>query len=290
MKGLKGIIPPLVTPFDERDEIDSGALRSEISFVKRAGVHGLAVCGSTGEGHTLSDDEVRAVSEIACEEAGDLPVVVGVIVNSTYQALRRVRLISDLPIAALMVTPPHYLFPPTADQLRGYFRAICEQSGRSVLVYNVVPWCYLKPHDLICLMEEEDRVIGVKQSAGDLHSLATLISQAPSGRLIFTAIDDLLYPSFVLGADGAIAGICTAQPFWSVGLWESVEKGDHQRALEYHRKLLRLWQALEGPDFPARVKGALILQGVRGGRPRRPLAPSALGEELGRIGTALWEG
>ena len=271
---LHGIIPPLVTPFDENDEIDEQGLRVEVRFMLNAGVHGLAVCGSTGEGHTLSPDETRRITEIACQEVnGRVPIVVGIIANSTRQALQHVRTVRDMPVAALMVTPPHYLFTPSEKEMLAYFRSIAEETGLPVLVYNVVPWAYLSADTLVQLMAETPAVIGVKQSAGDLHALAWLLANLPEGKIVLTAIDDLLYPSFMLGAHGAIAGICTAAPKLSVQLWDAVKSGDHTTALSCHLKLLKLWRVLYAPNFPARVKAALILQGIPVGRPRRPLEP-----------------
>jgi 4-hydroxy-tetrahydrodipicolinate synthase len=101
---LSGIIPPVVTPFDENDEIDENGLRAVVRFMLEAGVHGLAVCGSTGEGHTLSPDETRRITEITAEEVNshiahislhasrfthhEFPIIVGIIANSTRQALQ----------------------------------------------------------------------------------------------------------------------------------------------------------------------------------------------------------
>ncbi len=269
---LFGIIPPAVTPFNGRDEVDEAALRGVLHFLLSAQVHGVAVCGSTGEGYTLSPDETRLVTEIAAEEInGRVPLIVGIIANSTCQALLHARAVRDLPVAALMVTPPHYLFPPNEAELFAYFRTIADETGLPVLVYNVVPWSYLSAEALVRLMVETPSVIGVKQSAGDMHALAWLLANLPEGKCVLTAIDDLLYPSFLLGAHGAIAGLCTAFPHLSVALWEAVQKGDHETALQLHTQLLRLWHHLHGPNFPARVKAALIAQGVPAGRPRRPL-------------------
>ena len=72
---LKGIIPPLVTPFTPGSEdLDESALRAEIDYLLEAGVHGLTLCGSTGEGHTLSAEETVRCAEIASalEAAGVL--------------------------------------------------------------------------------------------------------------------------------------------------------------------------------------------------------------------------
>ncbi len=286
---LSGIIPPLVTPFDENDEVDEKGLRAVVRFMVEAGVHGLAVCGSTGEGYTLSPDETRLITEITAEEVKSytlqkthplgrimsppIPIIVGIIANSTRQALLHARAVCDLPVAALMVTPPHYLFTPSEAEMFAYFRSITEETGLPVLVYNVVPWSYLSADALVRLMEETPAVIGVKQSAGDLHALAWLLANLPEGKVVLTAVDDLLYPSFLLGAHGAIAGICTAAPKLSVQLWDAVRANDHERARKCHRKLLKLWHTLNAPNFPARVKAALMLQVVPAGRPRRPLEP-----------------
>ncbi|MGQ9520880.1 MAG: dihydrodipicolinate synthase family protein [Candidatus Fervidibacter sp.] len=284
---LSGIIPPTVTPFDEREKVDERSLRSVVRFLLSAGIHGLAVCGSTGEGHTLSPDETRQVTSIAAEEVeAKIPLIVGIIANSTHQAIQHAYAVKDLPVAALMVTPPHYLFTPSEDEMFAYFRTIAEETGFSVLVYNVVPWSYLSPEALISLMVETPSIIGVKQSAGDLHSLVWLLANLPEGKVVLTAIDDLLYPSFLLGAHGAIAGVCTAAPHLCVRMWEAVQKGDRETALKCHQKLLVLYRTLSGPNFPARVKAALQLQGVPVGFPRRPMKPLNP-NEVDRIKTAL---
>ena len=85
---LTGVIPPLVTPFNAAGEIDEPAFRGQARFMLSKGVHGVCVGGSTGEGHTLTRAELRRSVEMAQEEVGDtIPVVAGIIVNSTRQAV-----------------------------------------------------------------------------------------------------------------------------------------------------------------------------------------------------------
>ena len=147
MTHIYGIVPPLVTPFDEREELDEAALRAEVRhLIERVGVHGLAVGGSTGEGHTLSTDELRRIVGAAAEEArGRVPVIAGIIVDSTRQAVERGRAVADLGVAALQVTPVHYLFRPSDEMMVRHFAAIAEQVGLPVIIYNVVPWTYCSP-------------------------------------------------------------------------------------------------------------------------------------------------
>jgi 4-hydroxy-tetrahydrodipicolinate synthase len=293
MERIHGIIPPAVTPFDAEGRIDEAAFRSEIRFlVDRARVHGLAVCGSTGEGHALSTEEIRRVTALAVEEArGRVPVIAGVIADSTQAAIERARAVADLGVFALQVTPVHYLFRPDDESLARFFTDIVRAVGVPLIIYNVVPWSYMTPVMLARILRENEGVIGVKQSASDMKALADLIllnedGAAGQDKRIFSAVDALLYPSFMLGAHGAVAAILTAAPESCVALWNAVRQGDHARATAMHRRLLRLWNALNAPNLPATVKAALSLQGRQGGRPRAPM-PVATAEQIARIRQAL---
>lgn len=290
-KDLFGIIPPMTTPFTARGEIDEAAFRVQTRFMLEAGAHGLAVGGSTGEGQTLSTAESTRLVEVAIEEAaGRVPVIAGIIVDSTREAIERSRALADLPVAALQITPVHYLFRPDDAHMLTHFRQVAVAARRPIIIYNVVPWSYLGPGLLARIMKDVPGVIGVKQSAGDLKLLADLLLAAPPGARIFSAIDALLYPSFALGAQGAIAALPTAAPRACVSLWNAVREGDHERALGLHKKLLRLWNAVVGDNLPACVKAALELQGVKAGHPRAPMHAAsprqkkAIAAALGRLG------
>lgn len=284
---LKGVIPPMTTAFGRDGEIDEAAVRTQVTWMAQQGVHGLAVGGSTGEGHALDRDEFFRLIEIVTDEAaGRLPVIAGIIVDSTREAIRRGKMIRDLGAAALQVTPVHYLFRPTDDAMVDHFRALAGETGQPVIIYNVVPWTYLSP-DLLCrIMTEVPEVIGVKQSAGDMKLLADLLLQAAPDRRIFTAVDALLYPSFALGAHGAIAAILTAAPGACVDVWNAVQTGDHEKALDLHKRLLPLWNAIFDDNLPANTKYAQSLQGCPAGAPRAPMPPASA-EQQTRIRAAL---
>ncbi len=284
---LFGIIPPMTTPFDADGDIDEGAVRAQTRWLIGQGVHGLAVGGSTGEGQTLDQDELRRLVAIVAEAAaGQVPVIAGIIVDSTQGAIRRGTAVGALGVAALQVTPVHYLFRPDDEAMLGHFRAIAEATGLPIVVYNVVPWSYLSPELLCRIMCEVPGVIGVKQSAGDLKLLADLLISAPPGARILSAVDALLYPSFALGAHGAIAAILAATPGTCVEVWDAVRRGDHALALARHRRLLSLWNAMVGDNLPACTKYAQALQGCPGGQPRAPM-PAANAAQQRAIGAAI---
>ncbi len=272
-----GIIPPVVTPFDADGEIVIEKFRAQIRFLLAQGVHGICVGGSTGEGHTLTSDEFALLMNVSAEEvAGKVPLIAGIIANSTREAILRARRLKGLGIAGLQITPVHYLFKPDDDATVDHFRAIADAVPEPIVIYNVIPWNYLSPALLVRVMNTVPGVIGVKQSAGDLKLMADLLLNIPAGRKVLTAIDALLYPSFVLGAHGVIAANPAAVPGPCVRLWNAVQAGDHGHALELHARLLRFWNTIVGDTLPACVKYALELQGCPASLPRAPMrAPAA---------------
>ncbi len=285
---IQGIVPPMATPFKEDETVDEAALRAEVEYlIGSAGVHGLAVGGSTGEGHTLTTDELRRLVGSAVEvAAGRAPVIAGIIVDSTRQALEKARALADLDVAALQVTPVHYLFRPSDESMFEHFALLAEAAAQPVMVYNVVPWSYCSPVLLDKMMREIPGLIGVKQSAGDLKLLADLLHNSADAGLIMSAVDALLYPSFALGAHGAIAAILTAAPELCLTLWDQVQAGDQTGALATHLKLLPIWNAIMDDNLPANVKTALALQGRPAGVPRRPM-PASSAERRAAIKAAL---
>jgi 4-hydroxy-tetrahydrodipicolinate synthase len=284
---LTGVIPPLVTPFTANGDIDEAAFRSVIRFNLGKGVHGVCPGGSSGEGHTLTLDEFVRILEITADEVkGAVPIVAGIISNSTRDAINRAKAVAHLPIAALQVTPVHYLFKPDEDATYRHFKALTEAVDIPVIIYNVVPWNYCTPAQLIKLMTDLPGVQGVKQSQGDLKLMADLLQDVPAGCKIYSAVDALLYSSFALGAHGTIAATPAAIPGVCVALWNTVQAGDHVKAFEMHKAMLNYWNAIVGDNLPANIKTSITLQGCDAGLPRAPMPPTS-DAQLAKIKTAL---
>ena len=271
-KELFGVIPPMTTPFRENGDMALEAVKAQVDFLVASGSHGLAAGGSTGEGHTLDIAEYRDLMQATVDAAaGRIPVIAGIIVDSTRDAVKRGKAVRDLGVAALQVTPVHYLFKPDDDAMVRHFKTMADEAGVPIIIYNVVPWSYLSPALLVRIMTEVPLVVGVKQSAGDLKLFADLMLMAPKDKLIFSAVDALMYPSYTLGAAGSIAAILAAAPKPSVDLWDAVKVGDHVRAHDLHKKLLVLWNAIIADNLPACTKFAQRLQGIPAMSPRQPM-------------------
>ena len=280
-KPPRGVVPPMTTPFAKTGDLALKKLKPQIDWMIAAGCPGVAAGGSTGEGHTLDREEYRDLMAAAVEAAGGrIPVVAGIIVDSTRDAVKRGQIAREMHgVCALQVTPVHYLFRPTDDAMVEHFRVMAAETQMPIIIYNVIPWSYLSPALLVRIMTEVPLVVGVKQSAGDLKLFADLMLAAPD-KLIYSAVDALLYPSYALGACGSIAALPSAAPHASVRLWDAVQKGDHKTAHDLHKKLLVLWNAMIADNLPAAVRYAQELQGMP--KDTFPRAPMPIASETQR--------
>jgi len=172
-----------------------------------------------------------------------------------------------------MVTPVHYVFKPTDEGNIDYYRRIADAVGLPIVIYNVIPWNTISVELAVRLVDEVEAIRGVKQSGGDIHGLADMIKALGHRIPIMSALDDVLLASFILGARGAIAAICTIAPELCLDLWEAAKDGDLKRGVELHRRLLPIWRAVGRGDMPARAKEALRMLGRKAGRARSPLTP-----------------
>ncbi|MBT4355625.1 MAG: dihydrodipicolinate synthase family protein, partial [Rhodospirillaceae bacterium] len=152
---LRGIISPFTTPFSADGELQLELVAPQVEWLIKNGVHGLAAGGSTGEGHVLNRDEYYNLMQTTAEALnGRIPLVAGIIANSTSEVAARGKSVKSLGVAALQITPPSYLFRPDDDAMIQHFREIYDECNVPILIYNVVPWCYLSPDLLLKIMDE----------------------------------------------------------------------------------------------------------------------------------------
>lgn len=284
---LTGILPPLSMPFDEHGNLVKGALKAQVDFMVDSGVRAVVVGGSTGEGHTLSSSEFVEVMREAYEATADrVPFVAGLIVQSTREAIDRVKALGDMKITALQVTPVHYLFKPELEATIEHFRAIWDETQIPILIYNVIPWNYLSVDAMLAIMEAVPGVVGMKQSSGDLKSVSDLLLRAKPENLVLSGIDALLYPAFSLGAHGAISALTCAVPGVAVKLYDAVQAKDYETAKNIHFRLNALWNAMRHDNLPACVKYVQHRQGLPLFHPRAPME-RVTEEQMQKIDAAL---
>jgi 4-hydroxy-tetrahydrodipicolinate synthase len=279
---FKGIIAPVTTPFNDNDEIDEEKFRKEVKYLLNCDIDGISPGGSTGEGATLSDNElIRLVEIIKEENVKKIPIVCGIIRNSTHEAIKAAKAVKEAGADAIMVTPTFYLGGADNKGNYEFYRKLAEEVGLPIIVYNVIADNEIKPKLFNDILNIEN-VIGIKQSVGGIQAFMDMKMTCGEKGLIYCATDDMLYPAFDLGADGAIAAIISVFPEYCVKIWKSVKAGDYKSAKEMHYKLYPVWQVIKGPQFQRRVKEAINILGRDVGIAKSPIS-KATNEESEEI-------
>ena len=265
---IRGVIPPAVTPFDAHGEIDFALFRDHLRFLLNAGVHGIGVAGSTGEGPSLDPDELASLVSMANDTAaGEVPVIAGIMAESTREAVRLARIAVDTGADALLVTPVRYS-GATHEENLGYFRAITEAVQVPLIIYNVVPTNLIDVDTAVALVGF-DRVVGIKQV--DAAALGLMVSAFGETGHVYSACDSLLYSTYTAGAIGCIAAIATVCPELCVKQWNAYLAGEHKVATDIQFQLAPVVRSYMNRPFPAKVKYAMKCRGLEVGYARAPL-------------------
>ena len=281
MKEIKGIIPPVITPFKHNGSIDETLAAKEMKYTVSAGVHGISIGGSTGEGPVLRDEELKLLVTIAREQAGpELPVVCGVMRTCTRDAVAAGLAAKEAGADAVMVTPTAYnVLVPDEEGMFDFYHTISKEVQLLVIIYNVIPQNTITPCLFKRLLDETEYVRGIKQSVGSVPALYAMRMMCKDRGMIYAATDDMLYTCYDLGADGAISAILAVFPELCVEMWDSYQSGRHARSKEIQDQLYECWQSIAGNQFPIRLKYALQVMGRDPGACRSPIVHLDAGEK-----------
>jgi 4-hydroxy-2-oxoglutarate aldolase len=275
-KAPVGVFPPIPTPFDP----GSGAVaplrfRQNIARLLAEGVQGIVVSGSTGEAPLLDDDEVRELVTIARDALSDEAwLIVGTGAESTRQTIRMSQAAAAAGADAVLVRPPAY-FSNGANPatLVTHFRAIADASSVPVLIYNIPKYTHLSlAPGLLQQLADHERIIGVKDSSGDLKNLAAFREAVPAWTVLAGSAS-LLFAGLELGCQGGVVGVACYAPGLCVSLVRAFEQGDRAAAGRIQERVTPLDKEVVGKHGPAGVKAAMDAVGLYGGPVRPPLAP-----------------
>jgi 4-hydroxy-tetrahydrodipicolinate synthase len=265
---LQGIFVPLITPFDENDRVDVGALERLADRCLSRGAAGIVALGTTGEASTLSASE-RDEVVLCCAEvcrSHRRPLVVGAGSNNTLETAREVDRRAGTAgiagIAAILSVVPYYTRPSEAGIVE-HFRVIANASATPILIYNI-PFRTGRRlgADALLTLAEDDRIIGVKHSVDGLdEDTLHLLRDAPDGFSILAGDDAFLFSMLCLGASGGItacAQLCTES---FVDMARAVLDGDLARGRDHAHALAPLITTLLAEPSPGVLKGVLASLG-----------------------------
>jgi len=278
---VRGVFPPITTPFDRATgDIAPMPFRQNIERLLAAGVSGIVVSGSTGEAALLDADEQRRVVEIARDAMTDGAwLIAGTGGESTRETIALSRAAAAAGADAVLVRPPSYFSAAASPAtLVTHFRAVADASPVPVLIYNIPKYTHITlAPGLLQQLAGHERIIGVKDSSGDLKNVAAYREAVPQWTIVVGGAS-LLLTALELGCQGGIVGVACFQPGLCVQLLREFEQGHRAAAGALQERITPLDKEIVGKLGPAGVKAAMDAVGLYGGPVRAPLAPVATGE------------
>ncbi len=284
---LRGILPPVVTPFLPDGSLDLAGFEANLDSYAAEDLCGYLVLGSNGEAASLAEDEKLALVRAARAHAGGRVLLVGTGLESTRATIALTQKVADLGADAVLVLTPHYYRDQmTVDALRRHFEAVAAASPVPVLLYSVPAFTGLPfPAELAPAMAGHPNVAGMKESSGDMRLMARLVGLVPPSFALVCGSAPVAYPAFCLGAVAAILAVACCAPKPTAALHRAFVAGEHERARRLQQALTPLAVAVTSTYGVAGLKLAMDLAGRKGGAVRAPLLPvaAAARDELARL-------
>jgi 4-hydroxy-tetrahydrodipicolinate synthase len=275
---LEGIFTPTVVAYDDRGEINEPELRRFLSWLIDKGVHGLYPNGSTGEFTRLTAEERRRIVKITCEEArGRVPVLAGAAEANVKETLAACETYAGFGARAVAIVSPFY-YRLSPESILAHFTEIAKNSPIDVTLYNIP--MFASPIDVptIRKLAELPRIVGIKDSSGDLAFMMRMISAVRPIRRDFsflTGWEAVLVPMLLIGCDGGTNATSNVVPELTRSLFELTRAARLEEAMRLQYRILELFDAMLLPfEFPDGFRSAAAMRGFNLGRGRQPMTKS----------------
>ena len=257
---IGSIITAIVTPFDERLEVDEEAFVATLRHLAANGSDGVVVCGTTGEAPTLETPETLRLFELAVAERPEgMAIIAGTGSNDTKHAVHLTEAATERGVDAVLSVTPYYNKPSRAG-LKRHFEEVARATDKPVFLYNIPSRTATDmPNDLLAELAQIERIDYVKQANHD--NLAKV-----DGLRIYAGNDDMLADVLDLGEAG---GILVASHIVGPEMRRMVDLPDQRRAI--HDSLAEVFAAMFCTASPAPLKAALAMIGLPVGGVRLPL-------------------
>ncbi len=266
-----GAATAIVTPMNAQG-IDYEAFERMLNWQVEQGIDALVICGTTGEGSTLSDEEHREVLQFAINIVdGRVPMIAGTGSNDAAYAIELTKYACDIGYDAMLLVTPYYN-KTTQRGLVAFFTAIADVSTKPVILYNVPsrtgvniePATYAK-------LASHPMIKAIKEAGGNISKIVETAALVGDQLDIYSGNDDQIVPILACGGKGVISVLSNVVPAETSLMCKKFFAGDVQGAMEMQKKYLPLTNALFCEVNPIPAKAAVAAMGYGENYVRLPL-------------------
>ncbi|QDI90014.1 4-hydroxy-tetrahydrodipicolinate synthase [Salicibibacter halophilus] len=266
------LVTAMVTPFDDKGEIDFQDLTKLINHLIANGTESIVVAGTTGESPTLSKEEKLSLFKHTVKVVnGRVPVIAGTGTSDTRASTALTKAADEAGVDGIMLVTPYYS-KPSQEGMYQHFKTIAASTDLPIMLYNVpgrTAVC-LAPETIIRL-SNIDNIQAVKEASGDTDAASFIIENAQEGFKLYGGDDSLTLPLMSIGSSGIVS---VASHIVGKGMSQMIQnfmQGHVQMAAKQHRELLPVMNAMFMAPSPAPVKAALEMHNIVSGNLRLPL-------------------
>ena len=279
----KGVMPAVTTKFTGDDGLDLAMFETNIKAQLEAGVHGIILGGTLGEASTLLEQEKRTlVREAVRIVSGAVPVIINIAEQTTRGAIETAKKAEEDGAKGLMMLPPMRYKADDRETVT-YFKAVANATSLPIMVYNnPVDYGIEVTLDMFEQFAECSNIQAVKESTRDLSNITRMKNRFGDRFKILSGVDTLALESLLMGADGWVAGLVCAFPAETVAIYELVQAGRRNEALEIYRWFLPLLELDINSKLVQNIKLAEVATGIGTENVRAPRL-ALIGEERKRV-------
>ena len=239
---MQGLLVPQLTAFDESNKVDYIATLEHGQWLLSNGVSGLVPFGTFGEGASLSLRERMKITEYLAVISNNSLLVPAVISNSLGDIWEYLDFLKDIPVDAVMITPPNYFRPIDNQSMIDFYKVVASRTHHKIVAYNI-PACSLKIETEVA---KNIPIWGVKDSSGDINSA---ISYLENGVSVLLGSDILLVKGIAAGASGGICGLANFFPKQMLQVYSLATTGELEAAEVLIRETVGLFDHVLKPEF-----------------------------------------
>ena len=270
---FKGAATALVTPLNENG-IDYENFERLLNWQVEEGINALVICGTSGEGSTLSDEEHRAALKFAYDVVGGrVPMIAGTGSNDTAYAIELTKFACEVGYDAMLVVTPYYN-KATQNGLVKMFETIADASTKPVILYNVPSrtGVNIEP-ETYARLAEHPMITGIKEANGNIAKIVETKALVGDKLDIWSGNDDQIVPILAAGGSGVISVLSNVLPKKTVELCNKFFAGDVKGSMDMQCEMFDLIKALFCEVNPIPVKAAVAALGYCENYVRLPLTP-----------------
>ena len=272
---LKGIIPPIITPMNEDETINTAELRRQVDRLIEGGVHALFPFGTNGEGYILTAEEKKLVLETVIDQVnGRVPVYAGTGCISTKETIAQSKMAKDAGADVLSIITPSFA-AASQNELYEHYKAVAEAVDMPIVLYNIPARTgnALAPAT-VARLAQIDNIVGAKDSSGNFTNILAYIDAGNTKKngkfYTLSGNDQLIIWTLLAGGTGGIAGCANVYPHTMASIYNLYAEGKIEEAKAANASIASFRACFKYGNPNTSVKTAVRLLGYEVGPCRAP--------------------